>query len=158
IGKIAQNAKFEMNVLSLDGIAFGPLAFDPMLASYIVNPDDKHGLKDQSERLLGYTMVRIAELIGTGKKQITIDQAPVDRVAPYAADDARIALELARYYLAKMDDEQRSLLCTMEMPLCAVLARMEQAGVALDVPYLKQLSNNLSGDLVRLETEIYDLA
>src|SRR5690606_2312983 len=47
IGKIAQNAKFEMNVLSRVGIDFGPMVFDPMLASYIVNPDDKHGLKDQ---------------------------------------------------------------------------------------------------------------
>ncbi|MBU6455384.1 MAG: hypothetical protein KGS72_26670, partial [Cyanobacteria bacterium REEB67] len=53
IGKVAQNGKYEMNVLSLDGIHFGPVCFDPMLASYIVNPDQRHGLKEQAERILG---------------------------------------------------------------------------------------------------------
>lgn len=157
-GKIAQNAKFEMNVLSLAGIDFGPLAFDPMLASYIVNPDDGHGLKDQSQRLLGHTMVRITELIGEGKKQISIDSVPVAKVAPYAADDARVALELARHYSERLDAEQRFLLYEMDMPLAPVLAAMEQAGVALDLPYLRCFSGELSADLSRLEKEIFELA
>ncbi len=158
IGKIAQNAKFEMNVLSLLGIKFGPLAFDPMLASYIANPDDKHGLKDQSERILNYSMVRIAELIGVGRKQISMTAVPVAKAAPYAADDARIALELARYYVPRLDADQRYLLWEMEMPLSAVLAKMEQAGVALDIPYLEQFSAELTEDLKRLESEIHQLA
>jgi DNA polymerase-1 len=158
VGKIAQNAKFEMNVLSLLGIKFGPLAFDPMLASYIANPDEKHGLKDQSERILNYTMVRIAELIGSGRKQISMTDVPVSKAAPYAADDARVALELARYYVPRLDADQRFLLWEMEMPLSAVLAKMEQAGVALDIPYLEQFSCELTCDLKRLEGEIHQLA
>jgi DNA polymerase-1 len=158
IGKLAQNAKYEMNVLSLDGIEFGPICFDTMLASYIVNPDEKHGLKDQSERILGYQMVRIDELIGTGRKQITINFAPLEKVALYAADDARITLELARYYASILDDEQKSLLYDMELPLSAVISRMEQSGVGLDLPYLELFSKELSTDLARLETEIYALA
>jgi DNA polymerase-1 len=155
IGKIAQNAKFEMNVLSRDGIKFGPLVFDTMLASYIINPDAKHGLKDQSDRILNYQMTRIHELIGTGRKQITIDKAPLDQVAAYASDDARIILELARYYAPLLDDEQKFLLYEMEQPLAHVLARMEQTGVALDMDYLQKFSVELSSELARLETEIY---
>ena len=52
-----------------------------MLASYIENPDNKHGLKDQSERILNYKMVKIADLIGTGRKQLTIDMVPLDSLA-----------------------------------------------------------------------------
>lgn len=47
IGKVAQNAKFEMNVLSTVGIKLAPLCFDTMLASYILNPDSKHGLRSK---------------------------------------------------------------------------------------------------------------
>jgi DNA polymerase-1 len=158
IGKVAQNAKFEMNVLSTVGIKLAPLCFDTMLASYILNPDSKHGLKDQSDRVLNYQMVRIEELIGSGRKQITIDQAPLDKVALYACDDARITLELARYYSTLLDEEQKFLLYEMEQPLCAVLAKMEQTGVALDVDYLSKFSDELAGELARLETEIYQLA
>ncbi|MBS1990655.1 MAG: DNA polymerase I [Cyanobacteria bacterium SZAS LIN-3] len=158
IGKLAQNCKYEMNVLSLDGISFGPLRFDTMLASYIVNPDEKHGLKDQSERILGYQMTRIDELIGSGRKQITINFAPLDKVAMYAADDARVTLELARYYTGIFDKDQLFLMHEMELPVSRVLAKMEQTGVGLDLPYLEDFSKELSTDLARLETEIYGLA
>ncbi|CAN5610108.1 hypothetical protein BH11CYA1_BH11CYA1_40100 [soil metagenome] len=158
IGKVAQNAKFEMNCLYGDGIKFGPLVFDTMLASYILNPDSKHGLKDQSDRILNYQMMRIDELIGSGRKQITINLAPLDKVAAYASDDARITLELARFYAPLLDTEQQFLLYEMEQPLAHVLASMEQAGVALDLDYLTNFSHELSSELARLETEIYGLA
>ncbi|MCC6981448.1 MAG: DNA polymerase I [Candidatus Melainabacteria bacterium] len=158
IGKIAQNAKFEMNVLSLYGINLCPIAFDTMIASYILNPDDKHGLKDQVSRVFGYEMVRIAELIGTGKKQVTMTMVPVEKVAPYAADDARMTLELARTYLPRLDKEQLFILNQIELPLSCVLAEMEQNGIALDIPYLKKFSVELSADIARLESEIFELA
>ncbi|MBZ0185672.1 MAG: hypothetical protein K8F91_05415, partial [Candidatus Obscuribacterales bacterium] len=158
IGKIAQNAKFESNVLSLVGIDFKPLAFDPMLASYIVDPDQKHGLKDQCERLLGYSMVRISEIIGKGRKQITMDLAPIEKVAPYAADDARVALALAAYYAEILDEEQSSLLYDMELPVERVLAKMEQTGVKLDLDFMSKLSKELSEEIARVEKEIFDIA
>ncbi len=156
IGKVAQNAKYEMNVLSLDGIKFGPVCFDPLLASYIVDPDEKHGLKDQAERILGHQMVKIAELIGTGKKQLTMEQVPISQAAPYAADDARMTLELARYYSATLNPTQFKMLTEMDMPLSAVLAKMEQNGVALDLGYLGLFSMELTQDLSRLELEIFE--
>jgi len=158
IGKIAQNAKFEMNVLSLYGINMCPVAFDTMIASYILNPDDKHGLKDQVSRVFGYEMVRIAELIGTGKKQVTMTMVPIEKAAPYAADDARMTLELARTYLPLMDKEQLFILNEIELPLSCVLAEMEQNGIALDIPYLKKFSVELSADIARLESEIFELS
>lgn len=158
IGKVAQNAKFEMNVLSLYGIKLCPIAFDTMIASYILNPDDKHGLKDQVSRIFNYEMVRIAELIGTGKKQITMEMVPIDKAAPYAADDARMTLELARTYLPLLDKEQSFILNDIELPLSCVLAEMEQNGIALDIPYLKKLSIELSSDIARLESEIFALS
>ncbi|PZM77856.1 MAG: DNA polymerase I [Candidatus Melainabacteria bacterium] len=158
IGKIAQNAKFEMNVLSLYGIKMCPVAFDTMIASYILNADEKHGLKDQVSRVFNYEMVRIAELIGTGKKQVTMEMVSIDKAAPYAADDARMTLELARTYLPMLDKEQLFILNEIELPLSCVLAEMEQNGIALDTAYLKKLSIELSSDIARLESEIFALS
>ncbi len=158
IGKIAQNAKFELHALSVDGVNVNPIVFDPMLASYIVNPDDKHGLKEQAERLLNYSMVRIDDIIGSGRKQVTMLAVPVERAAPYAADDARVSIELARYYAIHMEKDLRKVLSEVELPLEEVIARMEQAGMALDVPYLEKLSVELGNELRRLETEIFESA
>ncbi|CAN5485459.1 DNA polymerase I [soil metagenome] len=158
IGKVVMNCKAKMNALSLQGIKLENILFDPMLASYLVNPDDKHSLKDQSERLLGYSTVRSTESAAAGKKQLTINFAAVDKVATSAADDARVTLELTRLYMTRLDHDQRYLLYEMEIPLAGTLARMEQNGVALDLPYLNQFSVELSSDLARLESEIYELA
>lgn len=158
IGKIAQNAKFEMNVLSTLGIEFGPLVFDPMLASYIVNPDEKHGLKEQSQRIFGHEMVRITDIIGTGRKQANMSVVPVDKAAPYAADDARMTFLLACHYAPNLSEEQKRLLYEIEQPLSVVLAAMEQAGVALDLPYLSAFSKELTDEICRLEGEIFELA
>ncbi len=69
IGKVVMNCKAKMNALSLQGIKLENIVFDPMLASYLINPDEKHSLKDQSERLLGYSTVRSTETAAAGKKQ-----------------------------------------------------------------------------------------
>jgi DNA polymerase-1 len=157
--RIIHNSKTVANALSLVGHSPLSLHFDPMLASYIVNPDDKHSLKDMAQRLLGYATVRSNEAAAGGKKQLTINFAAVDKIASCAADDARISLELARYYLdGRFDADQLYLLNEIDLPMSAVLARMEQAGVALDLPYLAGLSEELTRDLVRLEREIYELA
>lgn len=158
IGKVVMNCKAKMNALSLQGIKLENIVFDPMLASYLINPDEKHSLKDQSERLLGYSTVRSTESAAAGKKQLTINFAAVDKVATSAADDARVTLELTRLYMTRLDHDQKYLLYEMEIPLAGTLARMEQNGVALDLPYLNQFSVELSSDLARLESEIYELA
>jgi DNA polymerase-1 len=158
IGKVLANCKFKMNALSLVGIQIAKVVFDPILASYLVNPDDKHGLKDQAERLLGYATVRSIETTGMTRKQLTLSFASPDKVASCAADDARIALELTRAHLNQLDHDRSYLLYEMEMPLAAVLSNMERNGVALDLPYLSELSFALTTDLTRLEKEIHELA
>ena len=158
IGKIIQGSKFKMNSLSVNGVDIAPVVFDPILASYLTNPDEKHLLKDQAERLLGYKTVRSTETAGVSKKQLMINFGTVDKVASCAADDARIALELTRLYLDKLDSDQRYLLYEMELPLSTVLANMEQNGIGLDLPYLKDLSTEITKELNRLESEIFELA
>ncbi|MBX3136388.1 DNA polymerase I [Candidatus Obscuribacterales bacterium] len=158
IGKIAHNAKQQLNILFRAGMTMAPLVGDSMLASYIKNPDSRQSLKDQAEAVFNYFISTISDALAGGKKTFEIAMLPVEKVAPFAADDARLGLELARYYAALFDDEQRYLLYQMDLPLSTVLAKMEQNGVALDKEYLRKLSDEMSIELTRLEREIYDIS
>src|SRR4030095_10309965 len=73
IGKIAHNAKYDYIVLARNGLRVSPLTFDTMLAEFIIDPSSRRlGLKNLAFVKLGEEMTHIEELIGTGKKQITM--------------------------------------------------------------------------------------
>lgn len=160
--KIVHNAKFEINMMLERDIPMGGLVFDTMLASYVKNPDRRHGLKQLAFDLLHHQMQEIDTLIGSGKKMITFDNVPVKEGSEYAACDAYATLELALYFLSTMPEETDHDLWTLfyeiENPLAPVLAQMEREGVSLDTPYLKTLSNELEVRLAALEKEVYILS
>jgi DNA polymerase-1 len=158
IGKVVHNTKQTLNVLSTIGVALTPIVFDSMLASYVAFQDEKQGLRDQAERLLDYSCQRATDPIGGGRKQVTLDKILASQIAEYASDDARLSLELARCYATVLNPDQETLLADMELPLSRVLAQMEQAGIALDLPYLSAFSKELESEIQKRESEIYKLA
>ena len=155
ICKTFQNAKYEINTMRKYGISFAGIIFDTMLASYVNDPSRKHGLKIQSAENLDYFMTEIDELIGKGKKQITMDDVEIDKASDYACDDAFVTLELTRYWQNKLDDESKKLLYEIEVPTALVLAEMEAQGVTLDVDYLESLAKELNENLKDIESKIY---
>lgn len=95
IGKVAHNAKYDYIVLARYGLTVSPLTFDTMLAEFIVDPSSRNlGLKNLSEYRLGEEMTHIEELIGKGKKQISMAEVAIEAVANYAAADAETTLRL----------------------------------------------------------------
>lgn len=156
--KIAQNCKFEYEILKRYGIDLNENIYDTMLASYVSNPDEKHGLKDQTARILGFRMTKIDELIGSGKKQLSMADIDIDRVAPYAIADATFTLELAKYYKANLEKSLTSVLEGIENPLIPVLANMELDGVRIDTKFLKELSNEITKKACELEEKIFKAA
>ena len=95
IGKVAHNAKYDYIMLVRYGLTITPLTFDTMLAEFIVDPSSRHlGLKNLSVNRLGEEMTHIEELIGKGKKQISMADVAIESVAPYAAADAETTLRL----------------------------------------------------------------
>ncbi len=156
--KTFQNAKYEINALLKYDIHINGIIFDTMLASYINDPSRKHGLKVQAAENLDYFMTEIAELIGKGKNQITMDDVPVEQASDYACDDAFATLELTRFWQEKLDDDGLKLLYDMDLPVSIVLAKMEAQGVSLDTQYLAELNKELDEKLKEIEEKIYSLA
>jgi DNA polymerase I len=160
IAKYAHNAAYDLVMMQRYDIDVTPVTFDTMIGEWLRDPTSKHlGLKNLALHELGVYMTPISDLIGTGKKQKTMSEVPIDLAAPYAAADAAVTHRLVGNLRRDLEQlELVELLETLEMPLIPVIAAMEQAGVVLDVPYLHEMSGHLSSKLVELEQEIYGLS
>jgi len=156
--KVAHNAKYDITVLAQHGLETrGPL-FDTMIASWLINPSGSHGLKNLAWTRLGVEMTEITDLIGSGKKQITMAQVPVEQVAPYACADVDMTARLVDDLTQELKERGLwSLFTEVEMPLVPVLTDMERVGIRLDVAVLHQMSERLDERLRRIEREIQDI-
>ena len=157
----AHNAKFDMGVLKRHHIPVERVVYDTMLAQFAVDPFARGalGLKRLAKDFLGWDMQEIESLIGQGKHQLSMRDVPVARVAPYAAADADATWQLVDVLQPKVSAlGLERLLNEVEFPLIPVLVDMEMAGVAIDLPFLAQLSKEMTARLHQLEAQIYTLA
>jgi DNA polymerase I len=158
LGKLIHNVKFDCNVLLSHGLPVSGLVLDTMIASYVVNPDRRHGLKVLGQDTFALEMPDISTLIGSGKKEISFAQVPVADAATYAARDARVTWALAAHLLHNLTEAQEVLLYTVELPMAHTLASIERTGVCLDTGYLAGLSRTLSEGIATLEDDMATLA
>lgn len=158
--KIAQNLKFDMHMLANADITILPPYYDTMLAHYLIEPDQRHGMDRLSEKYLNYTPISIETLIGKkGKNQHSMTDVPLDKLTDYAAEDADITLRLKSILEPKVKElNAKSVLDELETPLIPVLADMERAGVCLDSNFLNEYSKTLGAEIDTHEKKIYDLA
>ncbi|MEE8469844.1 MAG: DNA polymerase I, partial [Dehalococcoidia bacterium] len=154
--KIAHNGKYDMTVLLRYGMKLENLGFDTMIAAYLLG-EKALGLKPLAFSKLGIEMMPIADLIGTGAKQISMAWVDIPKAAEYACADADITNRLSKILEAGLRDRGLwKLFTTVEMPLLPVLLRMENSGVALDISRLREMSWSMAEKLAKLEGEIYD--
>lgn len=155
----AHHAKFDWKMLTLAGFTMAPPAFDTMLASYLLDPDKAsgHGLKVLGRELCDVAMNPIKDLIGSGKKQITMAEVPIADAAIYAARDADVTLRLTECLRPRLEAEPalQSLLDTMELPLAMVLMQMELGGFTIDVEVLRGLGLQVDAQLGVLAEQIW---
>ena len=160
VAKCAHNGKYDMLVLSRYGIQLRGLKFDTMVAAYLLEGTQRSlGLKDLAWSRLNVEMESYSDLAGKGKAALTLDKLPIPRVASYSCSDADMTLRLK----VNLEPELKAsglepLFERVEMPLVPVLTAMEQAGVAIDVEYLKALSRELSSKIFDLEVSIHEAA
>lgn len=161
ISKVGQHLKYDKNVLANYGIDLQGIAYDTMLESYVLNSvGSKHNMDSLAETYLGKTTIHFEDIAGKGAKQLTFNQIPIEKAAPYAAEDADITLQLHNAIWGKLSTEKelKEVFETIELPLAPVLARMEQFGVLIDSQRLAQQSQDIAMRVLELEKEVYELA
>lgn len=155
--KTFQNAKFDRLVFRFQGITLAGVVFDPMLASYVLNPDSSHNLTDLSLRYLGLTAQNYADVVPKGQ---TIGDIDVVSVANYCCLQVYATYQL----VGKLQSELvkipalHKLLLEVEQPLEPVLAEVESQGIRIDTSYLQQLSQQLAVELSSLEKQVHGIA
>jgi DNA polymerase-1 len=157
VSKTVQNAKFDLLVLRGAGVELRGLDFDAMVASYVLDPGRRsHGIDQLSLEFLNHKMTTFAELCGRGKELIPYDQVPVDCARDYSCEDADYTWQLRGVFEPQLETLQLArLFREVEMPLVAVLAEMEWAGVAIDVDWFRALKERFERERRRVEQEIY---
>jgi DNA polymerase-1 len=159
LAKYGHNIKYDLTVLERSGAEVAGLAFDTMIAEWLINPSSNNlGLKDLAWARLKKQMTPITDLIGTGKDQLTMREIPVKQAAPYACADVDMTHRLVDVLKPELEEKQLwSLFTDVEMPLVPVLSAMERAGVGFDAEQMERMSEDLAARLHELEAQIYDL-
>jgi DNA polymerase-1 len=139
----------------------GPLCraalFDTMLVSYLLKPS-----------VHGHSLDELA-LERLARKPLTAKDVGWDRGQEPAVGDSRLAafagerVLLARQLTGAMRRELEAsplakVYAEIEVPLVPVLVGLEEAGILLDVDYLKQMSDELGQEIGTLEEDIYKQA
>lgn len=160
ISKIAQNAKYDIQILKNYGVEVKGSIFDTMLAHYLIDPDTRHNMDVLSENYLNYTPVSITELIGKkGAKQGNMRDVPVHQVVEYAGEDADITYQLKNSLQPLLGEGQlKKLLEEVETPLMHVLADIEYNGVKIDTDTLAAMSKELEEESRKAQAEIFEMA
>ncbi len=118
-----------------------PVAFDTQIAAYVLNAS----LRSQT----------IADVVAEQLDLILPPVAELDSAAR-AGLEALSAIAVREPLEKRLaDDGLDRLYAELELPLIAVLARMEATGVALDLEALRLLATEFAAEISRLEAEIH---
>ncbi|MED7788184.1 DNA polymerase I [Francisella sp. 19X1-34] len=158
--KIAHNFKFDEKVLSKYGIDIKAQINDTMIMAYVVKSSGKHDMDSLSKEHLNISPIPYSEIAGTGRKQQTLDEIEIEKVAKYAAEDADITFRLFNHFdsLLKKEKILQELYLKVEMPLTLILNDMEKTGVKIDAKKLIEQSANLQESISKIQEQCYQLA
>ncbi|MDZ7616179.1 MAG: DNA polymerase I, partial [Patescibacteria group bacterium] len=160
IEKVGQNLKYDMIVLRNLGVMLRGVAFDTMVASYLLDAGRQtHNLDDLALRYLNFTKIKTSEVIGAGRNQQRMDEVAVGRVAEYACEDAVVPMRLRPILAQRLEQAGLTkLFSEVEIPLIDVLVDLEFNGVKIDVHRLAELSRHYGDRMEAVEAEIHQLA
>jgi DNA polymerase I len=160
VKKTGHNLKYDDCVLRRHGLPLHGIAFDSRLASYLLDPEARHGLKELAERELGVTMTSYDQVTHKSRgHQLAFDEVPLEEAGPYAAADADLSLRLWDRLGPRLAEEGLSLVMDdIEVPLSVVLADMQMTGVLVDTAKLAELGRRIERDLERLEKQAHEIA
>ncbi len=158
IQKIGQNLKFDALIMRRYDVIVSPVGFDTMLASYLLDSDKPHNMDALALRYMNYSPVSITTLIGE-KKTGSMTDAPLDKIAEYAAEDADVTLTLRNILYEELKNNSLlDLAEKIEFPVSEVLTEMEFNGIAIDTKALSTISQLIKTEVERLRKDIFILS
>jgi len=156
--KTLQNAKYDRLILMRHGLVLEGVVMDTLLADYLRDAGDKHGLEALAQRNFHFSPTSYSDLVAKGANFASV---PLEQAAAYCGMDVHLTWRLTpmlRQQLADLGPALLPLLEQVELPLEAVLAGMEATGIRIDIPYLQELGQELGKSLAQLERDAHEAA
>ncbi len=156
IKKVSHNIKDLMRLLLTNGLPIEGFVFDTAIAAYLL--DATAGSYDLARLFVSYFNEELPKPLYLQSDAFALLG---DRAAAEASFDSYATAVDALYDVlsAKLHERgQWELFETVELPLCRVLAEMEQTGCRVDAKALSDFGELLSSRAKELETKIYQLA
>ncbi len=157
---IGHNIKYDYHVLLNYDIEIKNIGFDTLLASYLLNPQNRrHNLDLLTLEKFNFTKTSIKDLIGEGKKQICMKEVDIDKITNYCCEDVDFTYRLKLLFEKEIKTKKLDkILYNIELPLLPVLVKMERNGIYLDTNKLSDMSQEVQKQLTQIEGEIFSEA
>jgi DNA polymerase-1 len=154
------NIKYDLHVLLNENLPEPRISFDTILASYLLTPQNqRHNLDQLTMERFHKVKIPIEELIGKGKKQISMSEVPIEQVCVYCCQDTDYTVRLKELFEKELSDEDLlTILKDIELPLLPILLKMERRGIYVDPAILQKMSSELAISIKALEQEIHLMA
>ncbi|MDJ0335152.1 DNA polymerase I [Salinibacterium sp. G-O1] len=143
--KHMQGAKAQLKILRDSGIELNGIAFDTMLAAWLIKP----GIKPETLH------AQVYDYLGETLEQSDPNQLVPETEAASPATQAWYVLRVAEYLAGKLEAGSRSVLDTIELPLVPVLATMERTGITINRGILGDLSTELGAKASEAAAQAY---
>lgn len=156
IKKVSHNVKDLMRTLLENGLPIEGFAFDTALAAYLV---DATAASYEIDKLhVSYFHEELAKPIHLEKDAFSLLGDTIRAEAAFHSYNAAVESLYNVLRPAIEERELHALYYGAELPLCAVLARMEHAGVRVDAKALADFGAAMDTEIAALETKIYEAA
>jgi DNA polymerase-1 len=154
---VAHDGKTDVNMLVFHGVPAWPIAGDPMLASYLLDGDtETHSLANLARKHLQRSITTSSDVLGSGKAAVRFSQVPLEKQSTHANDAVDVTLRLANLLEPLVEAERMEpLYKELELPLEAMLGRMERVGILIDADKLAGMSVEFDEELQKLAQRAY---
>lgn len=157
IPKFTYDANQQMTVLANNDVDINGLNFDVLLAAHILGRKTLT-LPILALEILNIEMVRLADLVGTGRNRIQISEIGVENILEYAAAISDVIYQLSeKLEISLKEKKSHRFFNEVEIPLVPVLVRMQNNGVNIDVGLLNMLGNELEDQILNIQREMYEV-
>ncbi len=158
--KLGQNIKYDLHVFANAGIAVQGYQHDTLLESYVLEAHRPHSLESLAERHLNRKGLSYEDVCGKGASQISFSQVDVARATEYSGEDSEMTLQVHQTLWPRLEAEAslREVYQRIELPVAAILGRIERHGVLIDATLLARQSQELAERMVAAEQQAYAIA
>ena len=158
--KLGQNIKYDLHVFANAGIAVQGYRHDTLLESYVLEAHRPHSLQSLAERHLNRKGLSYEDVCGKGASQIPFSQVDLAKATEYSGEDSEMTLHVHDVLWPRLQAEPRlrEVYERIELPVAAILERIERHGVLIDAALLARQSHELAERMVAAEQQAYAIA